>query len=144
MRYFYIFILSALTFGIFLFLLFFTVKGNYFWENKEEGLVYFIPAWSMILGGSCCRICFKYDKLKKEYIHAGKEDQWNEYKIYLVVKYSYLIAKVSLLALPVALMDFFFKDGEVLGTNIPWLCFLSIIGGISAVVYIITKRKIRI
>lgn len=143
MKYILIFILSTLTFAALLFLLFFIVKGNLFWENKEEGLIFFIPAWSIILGANCWYVSYKYDKTKKAYLNAGKDEEWENYKISMSAKYSYLIAKITLLALPVALIDYYLKDGEMLGTKLPFICFLFTVGSTFLVIYILFKKKLK-
>lgn len=122
--------------------LFFLVKGFSFRINEDEGLMFFLPVWSLIVGAISFTSSFKYTQAKKAYMDAGMMDKWKEYKCSVIVKYSYLIAKVFLLALPVALFDFYFAKGEILGAKIPFLCTLFVVGTVSAIVYVLMKKKI--
>ncbi|MGL5312077.1 MAG: hypothetical protein ACRC92_02405 [Peptostreptococcaceae bacterium] len=144
MKNFYIGIIGTLISLIILFFLFLIAKGNLFWENKEEGLIFFIPVWSIILGAICWYVSYKYDKTKNAYINAGKDSEWEKYKISMYTKYSYLVAKITLLALPVALADYYLKNSEMLGTKLPFIYFLFIVGAISILVYLFIKRKIQV
>lgn len=143
MKNFYTAIIGTFISLFFLFFLFYMVKGNLFWENKEEGLIYLIPIWSIVIGCICYYSSFKYNQAKEAYLNANKMDLWNEYRHSIVLKYSLMLSKLSLLFLPLSLLDYYFKDSEMLGTNISWICFLLAVAIIFYITYLLTKRKVK-